>query len=308
MKRFLNILVAILLALVLIGYAVAYSVRYNEAVIVTTLGGADDGAVKNAPGTEPDAGLHFKLPWPIQRIAARFDTRVQVLEAAVEQATTKDQQSVILRVTMNWRVQDPLVFYKTLGSIEAASAQLRTRVRAANGLVGDYRFDELANLNGSGVTLDQLAERMKGLVQEGLEGRGLMVESVGVTKLELPAAVTQTVFERMRSERETLARRARDRGQTDGNSLFTRANEDRRTILAFAEQQASEVQSRGEQAGAQTLAGLSGPAAELALLLDELDTIRQSINGRDRWFIKVADLYPFSTLLPQDSGADGGSE
>ncbi|MEM7807340.1 MAG: SPFH domain-containing protein [Planctomycetota bacterium] len=311
MKRFLNILVAILLAAVLAGYAVAYSVRYNESVIVTTLGSADENSVKNAPGGEPDAGLHFKLPWPIQRIAARFDTRVQVLEAAIEQVTTADQQSIIIRITLNWRVDDPLAFYKSLGSMDAATRQLRTRVRAANGLAGDYRFDELANLEGSGQTLDELAGRIHELVQTGLDDRGygLTIESVGITKLQLPAAVTQSVFDRMRAEREVLARRARDRGQTQGQSLITRANEDARTILAFARQQASTIQSRGEQMEAETLARLEGDAADLALLLDELDAVRRSINGRDRWYIKVGDMYPFNTLMGQPSNsASGGTE
>jgi membrane protease subunit HflC len=299
MKRLLNLLVALVLALLLIGYAVAYSVRFNESVIVTTLGGADEGAVKNAPDGENETGLHFKWPWPIQQVAARFDTRIQVLEAAVEQATTADQQSVVLRVTMSWRVQDPLAFYKSLGSLDAAASQLRTRIRASYSLVGDYRFTDLANLDGAGQTLDELAERMKDLVQSDFDerGYGLVVEDVGITKLELPGAVLETVFQRMQTERDVLARRATEAGQAEGATILEFAEQDARTILAFANREAATIESRGEQQAAELFAQLNGAAAELAMLLDELDTTVQSINGRDRWFIQVGSMYPFNQLV-----------
>ena len=140
---------------------------------------------------------------------------------------------------------------------------------------------------------------MRTFVQGDLDerGYGLVIESIGITKLELPPAVVQSVFQRMATERNALAERAREIGAAAGSNLQTEAREDARTINAFADQQAAAIESRGEQEAAARYAQLEGPAAELATLLDELETVTQSINGRDRWFIQVTDLYPFSTLV-----------
>ncbi len=223
MNRLLNILVALALLLVLIGYAATYTVSFNETAIVTTFGSAGDGSVKNAPRqdgvTEADpndggAGLYFKLPWPIQQVAARYDTRVQLLESAVEQATTGDQQSIVLRVAVTWRVVDPLAFYKSLGSLGEAESQLRNRIRAARGLIGDYDFNDLANIEGTATAASELADRMMTGVQSGVDssGYGLEVLDLEVTKLEVPrGAVTDSVVQRMASERTLLAARRSNR-------------------------------------------------------------------------------------------------
>ena len=317
MNRLINIAVALVLVVLLAGYAATYTVDFNETAIVTTFGNAGEGSVKNAPRPASEgedaadvaesaaagaggggSGLYFKLPWPIQQVAARYDTRVQLLEASVEQAQTKDQQSVVVRAAVTWRIVDPLAFYRALGGEAEAEQQLRTRVRAANNEIGEFNFNDLANLDGTGTALDQLADRMKERVESGLGDRNYGVEVLGVeiVKLEFPGPVTQSVFQRMQTERELLARRAADEGQAASATLVSEGQESARVIRSFADEQAAELRSRGEQAAAATLAELTGDAAELAVLLDEVETIREAMGQRTRLFVDATKLYPLNRL------------
>ena len=146
MKRILIITVAALLLVFLVTYMFTYTVRYNEAVIVTTFGSTGDNSVKNAPvvtaeglsASGTDAGLHFKWPWPIQQVAQTYDTRVQVVEGALEQAQTADQQSVNVKFYVTWRIADPLEFFKAVGQPASADQTLRSRVRAFPNFIGQY--------------------------------------------------------------------------------------------------------------------------------------------------------------------------
>ena len=75
MKRFLFLLVLPLLLLVW-GLSAAYTVDYAEFAYVTRFG---EPVTTKDGGT--DAGLHWKLPWPIESVI-RVDRRLQTLERA----------------------------------------------------------------------------------------------------------------------------------------------------------------------------------------------------------------------------------
>jgi membrane protease subunit HflC len=298
-NRLLNIFVAILLLALLLGYMVTYTVRFNESAVVTTFGAAGEGSVKNPPGSDGrGAGLHFKMPWPIQQVAARFDNRVHVLEGSIEQATTADQQSVVVRTAVYWRIEDPLAFYTSLGSVENAERQVRVRLRNAVGLVGNYRFGDLANLGGGGAALEELAENLAQEVRNGLDPAvyGMAIERALVTKVEPPGGpVTQAIFQRMAAERDALAAQARNEGEAEFARVVNQAENEARTIESFVDRQARRRESVGERRAAEVLAELEGPARELALYLDQLDALSDVFASRTRFIIDT-DRFPFRLL------------
>ena len=304
MNRYLNIAGALLLIILLVSYMVTYTVRFNEAVIVTTFGSTGDGSVKNAPQpsaetvrTGGESGLHFKWPWPIQQVAARYDTRVQVTEGALEQANTRDKQSVIVRVYLTWRIEDPLQFYKQVGTTAEAEQALRTRIRDSQSLIGDYTFDQLANTNESQLRLEELGDRMKERIQARVDelSYGIRVEEVGVKSITLPGPVTQSVFARMRQERTTLADVASNEGQADRQALESEANNQRTIILSFANQQAARIRNQGDQRAAEQYTQFAEDQ-ELASFLAEMEMLRRVNQNRVRFFIDAQKFYPFTRI------------
>ena len=75
-----------------------------------------------------DAGLHGRLPWPIDQVVV-LDGRKRVLKTRHTEMLTRDKKNVILLTYVVWRVSDPLRFYQSLGTIESADAKLDGLVR-----------------------------------------------------------------------------------------------------------------------------------------------------------------------------------
>ena len=308
MKRFLNVAVAGVILLALLGYMLTYTVRFNESAIVTTFGRADEASVKNAPAAEGragnDAGIHFKWPWPIQQVVRKYDTRVQTLEANIEQFSTLDRQSLAAQVYVAWRIVDPLTFYKKLNNMTEAENTLRSQVRDSYGLLGRYRSDQLISPNPDQLQLSAAEEAMRARLQSSADEQalGIDIEEVGIKKIVLPAAVTEVVFNRMRTERASLAEGARSAGTVEYNSLVNAAQADSSIIESFANSRAREIQAEGTQRAEEIFARFAQDE-EFAIFLLQLDALRQTL-GRNTRFILDTKNPPFSLLQGLIPGGD----
>lgn len=300
MKRFVNVAVALAILLALVAYMVTYTVRFNEAAIVTRFGRADENSVVNAPGPagEPgtDAGLHFKWPYPIEQVARTYDTRTQILQGTLEQQLTRDNQSVMAIVYLTWRIDDPLAFYRNVGTVARAENSLRLRVRDGQSLLGDYRFNQLVNPDPDQLRLAEIETRLRDRVQSRLEELeyGIEVGEVGIKRIVLPASVTETVFNRMAAERTALAQRAQDEGLAEQERLQAGADSDAQTIRSFAERRAAAIEQRGLSQATSIFASFAEDQ-DFAIFLQQLDALESILRENVR-FILDTSLPPFNLL------------
>lgn len=300
MKRAVNLIVAGAILFALLGYMITFTVRFNEAAIVTTFGSVNEGGVYNAPdpatGIGKEAGLHFKWPWPISQVARKYDTRLQVLENVPEQHLLKDSQTITLNTYITWRISDPLKFYKKAGTRSDAVEALNTSLQAARGQVGQFTFDELTNPDPAKLKLEELEDQLLQQVQSQLSGLdlGVTVEDVGVKRLMLPEMVTQVVTQRMISERQRLAAAAQAEGEEAAQTLVQQAESQAGLIQSFAERAASDISAEGRQRAAEILARFAADE-EFAIYLLQLRTLEETL-GRKTTFVLGTDMPPFDLL------------
>src|SRR5260370_13485547 len=95
--------------------ATAVVVTEGQTALVTRFGRPVRAATQ--------AGLHWKLPWPIDN-AIWLDMRRRVYETGLTEMLTRDKKNVIARTFVVWRVGDPLTFTQALGMEGAAGGQL----------------------------------------------------------------------------------------------------------------------------------------------------------------------------------------
>jgi membrane protease subunit HflC len=305
MKRAVNLIVAGAILLALLGYMITFTVRFNEAAIVTTFGNTGEGSVYNAPaerGTPgEDAGLHFKWPWPISQVARKYDTRIQVMDNVLEQQQLADNQTITVNTYLAWRISDPLKFYKKVGSSAMALESLNLGIQAARSVFGQYTFDQLTNSDPSKLKLDELEQEMERRVQQELAAldNGITVEDVGIKRLMLPESVSMVVVDRMRSERSRMAAAARVEGEATSQTLRQNAESQRSLISEFAKATASELEAEGRQRAQEILARFS-PDEEFAIYLLQLDALKATLNQKTTFVIDTS-MPPFDLLrgLPQ---------
>jgi membrane protease subunit HflC len=187
-------------------------------------------------------GLHAKIPF-IQTVIA-FDRRLLDYEGPPEEVILGDQRRLIVDSFTRFRIDDPLLFYQTVGPFEAG----------VRGRLNSIVSSALRRVLGSEPLMAVLsAERARIMaeirrqVNEEARRFGIIVEDVRIRRADLPDENTQAILARMQSERERVAREARAEGAELAQRIRAAAERERTVLLAEAEARANILRGQGEQ-------------------------------------------------------------
>ena len=269
------IVVAVVVVVVLLVSTVAYTVPSTHMVLVKTFGRIV--AVRDGSDSS-QAGLHFKLPYPIQRVHS-YDARTFVLEDALVQVNTRDKQAMLADVYCAWRVKDPVVLnQKGFDMIEAAETKLRDLLRDAQGDVfAQHDMSEFINTDEKQMRLADIAKEVQAKLSESAQREyGVEVVQVGVKSLGLPENVTKEVIKAMQAERQREATDLRTQGEAEAMAIRTQAEAARTKILDFADTLAERVRAEGDAAAAQFY-DLYSKDEELSIFLRELESMKEAL-------------------------------
>lgn len=298
-RNILTIIVSVALVIILALLLFTFQVRQSEVALVTTFG---------KPGASPIAqpGLYFKWPWPIQHVY-RFDNRIQNFEDKFSQTLTADNNNLILTVYTGWKISDAAVFYpKFLGSAPMAQSALESMLRdAKNSVVGQHRLSDFVNPDPRELKFDDMEKQIQDAVQAKLSQNsyGIELEFVGFKKIELPESVTQSVFDRMKDERQVLISHEVNEGAKEAGIIRSTAERQAAETVYNANAAAVRIQAEGEAAAAKVL-----PVFEqnpgLANYLLRLDALQQSLNQQTTLiFDERTPPFDLFTSLPTNGPA-----
>ena len=218
-------------------YLSFFAVRETEFVLVTQFG--------KPLYTVTDAGLHFK--WFFQS-ALRFDRRLRIYNPRPSEFLTRDKKNLVVENYVAWRIEDPDRFVQTVG--DPAAAEMRLHDIIWSGLsasIGGRDIDSLISVNGdkvqAGAMLDQLTEATD---RAALDHYGIRVLDVRIKRLNLPEQNKQSVYARMRAERERIARQYRAEGEEQALSIRADADRQKEEILSSAYKDAEKIRGEGD--------------------------------------------------------------
>ncbi len=187
-----------------------------------------------------EPGLNFKIP--IMQEVLYFEKRLLEYDAAPKVLITRDKQQLVIDNFARWRVVDPLLFYKTVLTEAGAQSRLddiiysAVRDAAARRQLYDVVSGDRAELLTS-VTL----ESNKKAASYGVE-----VIDVRIKRADLPEKNEQNVFNRMRTERERLAKKFRAEGEEEALKIRSLAERENRVLIAEAVRKAEIIRGEGQ--------------------------------------------------------------
>jgi modulator of FtsH protease HflC len=242
MKRFLLVFVLPILLLVW-GRTAFYAVDYAEFAYVTRFGdpvGIKDGAT--------DAGLHLKLPWPIDSVL-RVDRRLQSFDLPAAESLTRDpatgtvDKTLTVDAFLTWRVPDAAAadrFVRSVGTPEQVKKVLSPQItgRLAS-IVSGMSLDQLIAVAPEAEADKRSAELQQKLLADGLQDKlrqeyGIEVVTLRVRRLSYPEAVRTSIYERIRSERGRKVAEYENQGRKESSDILSKADQERRKIEADA--------------------------------------------------------------------------
>ncbi|MGI9326258.1 MAG: protease modulator HflC [Pseudomonadales bacterium] len=226
--------VLMVLALLVFGLVTAsvYTIQETERAIVLRFGAVTRADV--APG------LHFKLP--LAESVKKFDARVLTLDSQAETYYTLEKKPLIVDSFVKWQVNDVIKYYTaTSGDERRAERILQERVN--EGLRNQIsRRDMHEVISGSRDELMQeLTEDLDNVMRSNA---GVRVVDVRVKKIDLPTDVSESVYDRMNSERKIEAEQYRAQGRE--LALGIRADADRQTVVISADAYNESEQLKGD--------------------------------------------------------------
>lgn len=186
-----------------------------------------------------EPGLHFKIPF-INSVK-KFDARILTIDQRPERFLTQEKKDLIVDSYVKWRITDVVQYYKTTRGDELTAGRLlyENINNALRNEFGKRTIHEVISGDREqvmGVVTQEASIHAKSL--------GIEVIDVRVKKVDYPDRVSQSVFQRMRAEREREARDFRSKGNEAAERV--RADADRQSSIVIAEAKRDSEITRGE--------------------------------------------------------------
>lgn len=229
---FLIIFVLMLLLVLSIVASTLYVVRQQTVAIIERFGKYQ---------TTSTSGIHIRLPFGIDKIAARIQLRLLQSEIVVE-TKTKDNVFVTLNVATQYRVNEQNVtdaYYKLM----RPEAQIKSYIEdALRSSVPKLTLDELFEKK------DEIALEVQHQVAEEMSTYGYIIVKTLITKVEPDAEVKQSMNEINAAQRKRVA--AQELANADKIKIVTaaeaEAEKDRLHGVGIAQQRKAIVDGLSE--------------------------------------------------------------
>jgi len=237
-KRLLSLIVAVIVIIYIITTAL-FSLDETETGIVLQFG--------KPVRVVTEAGLHWKLPDPIQT-KNLFDKRVLVYDPTASEFLTGDKKNIVVDMYLCWKIIDPLKFLQAVRDRMGAELRLEDIIRAEAGATfGNYPLTTFVSHNEGEMQLLRIMNLIsKKCDQRAREQYGIEVIDVKMKRLNFPEENKPSVFARMWAERERIGKKYRSEGQETAAKIRAEANKQKEIILSEAYKEAEGIKGEGD--------------------------------------------------------------
>jgi membrane protease subunit HflC len=270
-----GLILIIVIAVGVVGFASAYTVDETEQVVVTQF-----GKVVGTPRIEP--GLYFRIPF-IQH-ANYFPKNLQQWDGDPGQIPTLDKKFIWVDSFARWKITDPIKFFQTVSNTISAQGRLddiidpavrnavtsyplNETVRRTNRELDTFEFeiglgdqtlqsdaeeepqeDTISQRGRFNIRIgrEKITESIQRQAQPKLEQFGIEVVDVKIKRLNYTEQVRESVYGRMIAERKQIAEKFRSEGKGEAQKILGRKERELKRISSEAYRTAQEIKGRAD--------------------------------------------------------------
>ncbi|WP_186419340.1 protease modulator HflC [Bosea sp. CS1GBMeth4] len=294
MNGFLRIgVLAVIAVAAIVFYAATFVVQQTQSAIVLRF-----GAVRSVV-TQP--GLYFKLPAPFEQVTY-LDNRILDLDLPAQEIIASDQKRLVVDAFTRYRISDPLRFFQAVNNIPRANSQLASIVNGnVRSVLAEASFTAMVRTDRS-----RLMNRIRDDVNREAARFGMTVVDVRLRRVDLPAANSQAVFQRMQTERQREAAEARALGSQQSQEIRAKAERESTIIVAEAQRQSDEIRGQGEGERNRIFAEGFGKDPEFFAFYRSMQAYEASLKAGDTRMLLTPDS-PFFRFFNDPTGRRPGA-
>lgn len=280
----------------LIGIALVALLVYFSTFIVTEWQKAILFQLGEVVRADYQPGLHFKFPF-INNVR-KYDARILTLDVDPERFLTAEKKNVIVDSFIKWRINDVTRYYTAvLGDERQAQQRLSQIVK--NGMRGEFGNRTINDVISG--ERDQIMSDLTVNANNQAKEIGIEIVDVRIKRIDLPDEVSDSVYRRMRAERERVAKDFRSRGFEAAERIRADADRQYQVVRAEAYRDAEQVRGEGDAKAADIYAQAYGRDAEFYAFYRSLNAYRNTFKGTQDLLV----LEPDSEFFQYFSGAKG---
>lgn len=285
MNRKIIVAIVCLIVIVIVLAASVFTVDEKEQAIVTQLG----KYIRTV--TEP--GLHFKRPF-VQSVH-KFEDRVLEYDADAAAIITSDKKHLSIDNYARWKITDPLKLYQRVrdeaGGQEKLDDIVFSEIREE---IARHTLTEIVSVNRE-LIMEKVHKQCDAKARE----YGIEVLDVRIKRADLPPEVARSVYDRMKAERQRIAKQYRSEGEEEAVKI--RADTDKRKTILLAEsyRQSEKLKGEGDAEAIKIYAEAFEKDPEFFAFIKTLEAYEKSL-GHDTTVILTSGSEFFRYLSPSE--------
>ncbi|MBT5484925.1 MAG: protease modulator HflC [Gammaproteobacteria bacterium] len=242
-------LIAMALGLI-IAYNCLYVVKEIDRAVLLTFG--------EVTNFDVPPGIHGKMPGV--HTVLKFDGRMQTLDAPAQSFLTAEKEYLEVDSYAKWRVHNTADYYRaTSGDESRANNLLAQRINTGlRNQFGTRTVHEVVSGERDSL-MTELTEELNTIAQNEF---GIEVIDIRVKKIDLPPNVSESVYQRMNTERQEEARELRSTGEELAEGIRAEADRESVVIEANAYRDAEYIRGEGDATASATYAEAFNQDAE----------------------------------------------
>jgi membrane protease subunit HflC len=289
-----GVIAALIVVALIVAYGALFTVYQTRQALVVRLG--------QPVRIVTDPGLHSKIP--LIDSVINIDKRILDLENPAQEVIASDQKRLVVDAFARYRINEPLKFYQTVGTVDGANLQLSILLNSAlRRVLGEATLTQ--------VVRDQ-REHLMTLVREqlGAEARsfGIDVVDVRIRRADLPEQNSQAVYQRMQTERQQEAAQIRAQGTQRAQEIRARADRDVTVLLADAQSKGEQTRGEGDAERNRIFAEAYGRDPDFFSFYRSMQAYEAGLRSNDTRMLLKPDSEFFRYFVdPSGKSRDGGA-
>ncbi len=271
-----QIMIGMILAVVAIVVGMsAFVVDQREQALVLQFG--------NPKAVVKEAGLHFKLPW---QTVTTFDRRLLESDAPPNEVITKDKKSILVDNYTRWRITDPLKVYQVARTQTGVVARMDDVVRGkVREVLGQHTLHEIVSGGEKANLRIELMQSIRDRADVGVKDYGITIVDVRIKRADLPQENSDAVFQRMKAERNRIAKEYRSEGEEAAKEIRAEAEKTQKTVLAEAYKKSEIIRGKADALTTAIYAKAYNRDPQFYAFMRSLEAYRKSIDANTKLVI-----------------------
>ena len=227
--------------------------------------------------TEP--GLRFKLPQPFQNVVFLVRRVLTLDSPETGSIQTAEKKNLVVDWLVKWRIADARQFIRNNSggtSIQTAEARLTSVVQdALNSEVTKRTVKDVLSTDR-----DKIMQGVQQRLVDDAKTFGIEIVDVRIKRVDFPASVADSVYQRMKSERQQVANELRSTGGAEGEKIRADADRQRDVLIAEAYRDAQKIKGEGDAKASALYAEAFGRDAQFAQFYRSMDAYKAAFSKK----------------------------